>query len=542
MQQHHKAQSTFDYLILTTVILVVIVPLLFFSTNRIDQSRVAELQDALEALKEGVTQVNNLGFGTSSVVVIRVPKGVTEQRVGTKQSTSNPAWCNRNMLCYRVAGSDLYVKVPADVAGILPLNEGLHHVQLFNNGTHVLLYQCGNNRREAFEQCDGTDNSACSLSGDPGQCSLPNEANSCKCRCFNNNDCSGSTGLCDTDPLNPTYGVCVPCSQDAQCAANGKVCLSGQCIDPTHQCRNNGDCGYILGASSGAQVCNKAVWRCEPCDVPPLNPPTKDCNPGHSCIVPGGSSSYCGIIGTPNDPPLVNAGSDRQTALPLNYISLNGTVTDDGLLLTTPTILWTKFSGSGTVTFGNANAVDTTATFTQPGTYILQLSAYDGQYTILDNLQVSVLCVHNSQCNYPVNVCVGGNCQPCTLGTQCTLPHDLCSSGTCTTGGNPLCSFNSQCPAFPSQVCNTQTRSCEPCTSPPSRLFKSCGPGWACQLSTGRCQPFSGTPICGNDLLELGEECERTPDCPPLAGHTATCDANNCLCAYSPIARSRDIF
>src|SRR3989344_3335747 len=96
MQQHHKAQSTFDYLILTAVILVVIVPLLFFSTHRIDQSRVAELQDALEALKDGVTQANNLGFGTSSVVVIRVPKGVTEQRAGAEQSSTNSGWGSRN--------------------------------------------------------------------------------------------------------------------------------------------------------------------------------------------------------------------------------------------------------------------------------------------------------------------------------------------------------------------------------------------------------------------------------------------------------------
>src|SRR3989344_231495 len=145
MRQHHKAQSTFDYLILTAVILVVIVPLLFFSTSRIDNNRVAELQDALEALKDGVTQVNNLGFGTSSVVVIRVPQGVTEQGVGVDTFTTLPNWCGRNMLCYKVAENDLHVTVPADVAGILPLNAGMHYVYLFNNGTHVLLYECGNN-------------------------------------------------------------------------------------------------------------------------------------------------------------------------------------------------------------------------------------------------------------------------------------------------------------------------------------------------------------------------------------------------------------
>ena len=37
--------------------------------------------------------------------------------------------------------------------------------------------------------------------------------------------------------------------------------------------------------------------------------------------------------------------------------------------------------GPGTVTFGNANAVDTTASFSAAGTYVLRLTANDGALT-----------------------------------------------------------------------------------------------------------------------------------------------------------------
>ena len=75
-----------------------------------------------------------------------------------------------------------------------------------------------------------------------------------------------------------------------------------------------------------------------------------------------------------NPPPVVNAGADQTVQLPASA-SLDGTVTDDGLTLLTTT--WSVLSGPGTVTFGNPNSVDTTATFGAAGTYVLRLTAND---------------------------------------------------------------------------------------------------------------------------------------------------------------------
>jgi hypothetical protein len=100
-----------------------------------------------------------------------------------------------------------------------------------------------------------------------------------------------------------------------------------------------------------------------------------------------------------NAPPTVNAGSDRQTVLG-TPVSLDGTVTDDAL--PTPAALntlWTRVSGptAGVVTFGNTVAVDTTANFTLAGTYVLRLTANDGQFPVSDDVTITVAAPPNPQ-------------------------------------------------------------------------------------------------------------------------------------------------
>jgi hypothetical protein len=92
-----------------------------------------------------------------------------------------------------------------------------------------------------------------------------------------------------------------------------------------------------------------------------------------------------------NNAPFVDAGPDQTIALPANA-TLDGTVTDDGL--PNPpgavTTTWTKASGPGTVTFGNANAVDTIAGFSAAGTYVLRLEATDSVLTSNDTVTITV--------------------------------------------------------------------------------------------------------------------------------------------------------
>ena len=55
-----------------------------------------------------------------------------------------------------------------------------------------------------------------------------------------------------------------------------------------------------------------------------------------------------------------------------------------------PKVTWTKESGPGTVTFENANAAVTTATFSALGSYVLKLTADNGQTSTSSTLNVTV--------------------------------------------------------------------------------------------------------------------------------------------------------
>jgi PKD repeat protein len=102
------------------------------------------------------------------------------------------------------------------------------------------------------------------------------------------------------------------------------------------------------------------------------------------------------VTTTANQPPAVDAGLDQTITLPA-AASLDGTVTDDGL--PTPpgavTTSWSLVSGPGTVTFGDAAAVDTTASISLDGTYVLRLSASDGELTASDEVTLTVLLLPN---------------------------------------------------------------------------------------------------------------------------------------------------
>jgi len=93
-----------------------------------------------------------------------------------------------------------------------------------------------------------------------------------------------------------------------------------------------------------------------------------------------------------NQAPTVDAGADDSITLPTDTVNLDGTVSDDGL--PDPpgayTVLWTKDTGPGTVTFGDANAVDTTATFSTDGVYVLQLEADDSLLQTTDTVTITV--------------------------------------------------------------------------------------------------------------------------------------------------------
>lgn len=96
------------------------------------------------------------------------------------------------------------------------------------------------------------------------------------------------------------------------------------------------------------------------------------------------------VLSAGNRPPLVTAGPDQRIILP-SGVSLSGTVSDDGLPSGKLTTTWQMVGGPGVVTFTNANALNTAATFSKEGYYVLRLSATDGQYGASADLGVTAI-------------------------------------------------------------------------------------------------------------------------------------------------------
>ena len=92
-----------------------------------------------------------------------------------------------------------------------------------------------------------------------------------------------------------------------------------------------------------------------------------------------------------NTPPRVTARGETRAAWPTPAL-LDAEVSDDGLPLPPGvlTLVWEKVSGPGEARFDQPAAARTFVHFTQPGTYVLRLTARDGQLTAADQITVEV--------------------------------------------------------------------------------------------------------------------------------------------------------
>src|SRR5438128_8958929 len=113
-------------------------------------------------------------------------------------------------------------------------------------------------------------------------------------------------------------------------------------------------------------------------------------------LVPAAPSAHAQLPPPPPLPgvnlaPVVIAGSDQVITLP-GSATLTGAAIDDGQpdppgVLTTT---WSQVSGPGTVSFSNASALNSTATFSASGAYVLRLTVSDGALAVSDDVAVTV--------------------------------------------------------------------------------------------------------------------------------------------------------
>jgi regulation of enolase protein 1 (concanavalin A-like superfamily) len=104
----------------------------------------------------------------------------------------------------------------------------------------------------------------------------------------------------------------------------------------------------------------------------------------------GAASGSDDVVVTVNQAPVVNAGPDQTVAI--LSATLTGSATDDGLPNPPGTLnyTWSIVDGPGTVSFADASAPNTSASFSQSGVYTLRLTAYDGAASSSDDLVITI--------------------------------------------------------------------------------------------------------------------------------------------------------
>lgn len=99
-----------------------------------------------------------------------------------------------------------------------------------------------------------------------------------------------------------------------------------------------------------------------------------------------------------NQPPVVGAGPDQSVTLGQSAL-LDASASDDGLPAPPGalTATWSQVSGPGVASFANANAIDTSASFSAPGSYLLRLSVSDSELIGQDELNVTAIDPNGTQ-------------------------------------------------------------------------------------------------------------------------------------------------
>jgi hypothetical protein len=93
-----------------------------------------------------------------------------------------------------------------------------------------------------------------------------------------------------------------------------------------------------------------------------------------------------------NGAPVVDAGPPQNIQWPTDTVNLSGFVSDDGHPHPPSVVasLWSPVSGPGSVSFGSASSPVTTATFSEPGQYVLQLEGDDSDEQTIDTVTIDV--------------------------------------------------------------------------------------------------------------------------------------------------------
>jgi len=135
-----------------------------------------------------------------------------------------------------------------------------------------------------------------------------------------------------------------------------------------------------------------------------------------------GASQTGTVLIADNDlAPTVQINSPAEGAtVGISNVAFTATATDDGAPQPL-SLLWTKVSGPGSVTFTAATAANTSASFSAPGAYVLRLTTSDGGSQAFDDIAITV---HSPLAQWKVDKFGSNSSDPAISGNSADPDRD----------------------------------------------------------------------------------------------------------------------
>ncbi len=227
-----KSQVSLEYIILIGIILIAFIPIIYFSTTKLSDTRIYEANDAVNTLADAANSVCSLGPGSKDYVWITLPKGTKSSLIYGKE-----------IIIVTSKYGDVYSKSKCNITGDVPNNAGTYKIAVETLASGIvnigaISETCGDGI------CGYNENCACA--------DCENELDSCQ---TNQLCCSGSCkNICTTGSCNDGNA----CTQDSclnpgACSASCSYTQITQCISGDGCCPAN--CNGCLDSDCSGQAC-----------------------------------------------------------------------------------------------------------------------------------------------------------------------------------------------------------------------------------------------------------------------------------------------
>ncbi|HLD15780.1 MAG TPA: hypothetical protein VJB94_04360 [Candidatus Nanoarchaeia archaeon] len=128
-----KAQASTEYIFLIAIILIVFIPVLYYSINKVNNEvKLSKVNEMVISLRQGIKNIYSFGPNNLEVVLVNIPAGINSVSISGKEI----------IFKFEIYGqvSDVIVDSPAQLVGNLSIKPGTHNILINNtNGSLIRL-------------------------------------------------------------------------------------------------------------------------------------------------------------------------------------------------------------------------------------------------------------------------------------------------------------------------------------------------------------------------------------------------------------------